>query len=118
MDKADKAMETGRKRPSLHRGVWPAIALVMAFACFAGASRAVYEALYHTNLDLLLSAIGDGFVPWMLVSYGLIGCTAGLTVWALGRDQRRSLNDLLSSPKTKPAERVGGTGPRASGGTP
>lgn len=118
MDKTDEAMDPGKKRLPLHRGVRPAIALAMACACFMGASRAVDQAIRHTNLDLLLSAIRDGFVLWMLVSYGLIACAAGLTVWALGQDQRRNLNDLMSNPKRKPAERVGGADPRTSGGTP
>lgn len=130
--------EPDGNRPRLRPGAFPAMALVLAFVCVVGASKAVNQALRHTNLDMLLSAIRDGFVPWMLASYGLIGLAAGLVVWALGRHRRRHLKDLGLGLERKPAEPAPAIGaappggdaetsggqqvhdpdPRASGGTP
>jgi len=101
--------EADGKHPQGHRGVFSAMGMALAFVCVVGASKAVNQALHHTNLDMLLLAIRDGFVPWMLVSYGLVGVAAGLVVWSSGRYQRRHLRDLMSDSAKESEEPIPAT---------
>ena len=80
------------------RGVVAAVGLALAFICFLLAQGAVDRALDHANVDLLLSAIGDGFVGWMAVSYLLVALSSSLATWAMTGRQRKGLNALGERP--------------------
>lgn len=66
------------------RDLFRSVLLILAISCLAGVNLAVDQALRHTNLDLLLSAVrGRGFIYWMIVSYCLTALAASMATWAV-----------------------------------